>query len=90
MSASDTASADGDTPALTRSDERILSYLDDVGSDYQAFISGNTGLYADHAASRLHELEANGFVERVTGEPVYRLTDAGREALRDDCPRWSD
>jgi hypothetical protein len=26
----------------------------------------------------------------VTGEAVFRLTDAGRDALRDDCAPWSD
>ncbi|MFC6754362.1 DUF2250 domain-containing protein [Halorubrum tibetense] len=82
--------SDGNSPTLTRSDERVLAYLDDVGSDYGAFIAGNTGLYADHVESRLHVLESAGFVEQVTGEPVYRLTDTGREALREDCPRWSD
>ncbi|SFR31005.1 MULTISPECIES: DUF2250 domain-containing protein [Halorubrum] len=76
--------------SLTRSDERLLSYLADVGADYQAFIAGNTGLYGDHAESRLTALEDAGLVERVSGEAVYRVTDAGREALRDDCPRWSD
>ena len=79
-----------DAPSLTRSDERLLAYLDDVGTDYPAFVASNTGLYADHVESRLEALAAAGLVERVTGEAVYRLTDAGREALRDDCPRWSD
>ena len=79
-----------DRPSLTRSDERLLSYLADVGADYQAFIAGNTGLYADHVESRLTALGDAGLVERVSGEAMYRITDAGREALRDDCPRWSD
>jgi hypothetical protein len=79
-----------DAPSLTRSDERLLAYLDDVGTDYPAFVASNTGLYADHVESRLEALAAAGLVERVTGEAVYRLTDAGRSALRDDCPRWSD
>jgi len=79
-----------DAPSLTRSDERLLAYLDDVGTDYPAFVASNTGLYADHVESRLEALAAAGLVERVTGETVYRLTDAGRAALRDDCPRWSD
>ena len=81
---------DPDRPTLTRSDERLLSYLADVGADYQAFIAGNTGLYDDHVESRLTALADAGLVERVSSEAVYRVTDAGREALRDDCPRWSD
>ncbi|VTT85537.1 hypothetical protein DM2_419 [Halorubrum sp. DM2] len=79
-----------DRPSLTRSDERLLSYLADVGADYQAFIAGNTGLYDGHVESRLTALADAGLVERVSGEAVYRVTDAGRDALRDDCPRWSD
>ena len=81
---------DPDRRSLTRSDERLLSYLADVGADYQAFIAGNTGLYDDHVESRLTALADAGLVERVSGEAVYRVTDAGREALREDCPRWSD
>ena len=79
-----------DRPSLTRSDERLLSYLAAVGADSQAFIAGNTGLYDDHVESRLTALADAGLVERVSGEAVYRVTDAGREALREDCPRWSD
>jgi len=79
-----------DRPTLTRSDKRLLSYLADVGADYQAFVAGNTGLYDDHVESRLTALADARLVERVTGEAMYRITDAGREALRDDCPRWSD
>ncbi|MBP1902131.1 hypothetical protein J2744_001815 [Halorubrum trapanicum] len=81
---------DPDRPSLTRSDERLLSYLADVGADYQAFVAGNTGLYDDHVESRLTALEDAGLVERVSGEAVYRITDAGRDALHDDCPCWSD
>ena len=88
--ARDGEALDPDRSPLTRSDERLLSYLADVGADYQAFIAGNTGLYDDHVESRLTALEGAGLVERVSGEAVYRITDAGREALRDDCPRWSD
>ncbi|WP_096395339.1 DUF2250 domain-containing protein [Halorubrum trapanicum] len=88
--AADEKALDPDRPSLTRSDERLLSYLADVGADYQAFVAGNTGLYDDHAESRLTALADAGLVERVSGEAVFRITDAGRAALRDDCPRWSD
>lgn len=92
MSDSDTI---GGTPAsghptLTRSDERVLAYLAAVDTEYPAFLASNTGLYADHVESRLETLEAAGLVERVTGEAVYRITDAGCDALRDDCASWSD
>ncbi|MGQ3329620.1 MULTISPECIES: DUF2250 domain-containing protein [Halorubrum] len=76
--------------ALTRTDERVLAYLDDAGTDYPAFVASNTGLYVDHVESRLDALDASGLVEQVTGEEVFRVTDAGRDALREDCAAWSD
>ncbi|EMA58224.1 DUF2250 domain-containing protein [Halorubrum lipolyticum] len=84
--------ADPDSPAiaLTRTDERVLAYLADVGTDYPAFVASNTGLYVDHVESRLDALDAAGLVERATGEEVFRVTDAGRDALREDCAAWSD
>ncbi len=90
MSASDAASAATDTPTLTRSDERVLAYLDEAGTDYPAFIAGNTGLYGDHVDDRLETLASAGLVERVTGESVYRITDAGRDALRANRASRSD
>ncbi|GAB7008844.1 DUF2250 domain-containing protein [Halorubrum trueperi] len=81
---------DADPPPLTRSDERVLAYLDDAGTDYPAFLASNTGLYVDHVEARLEALDSAGLVERVTGEAVYRITDAGRDAMRDDCASWSD
>ncbi|WP_144797794.1 DUF2250 domain-containing protein [Halorubrum depositum] len=83
---------DRDRPgvALTRSDERVLAYLGDAGTDYPAFVASNTGLYVDHVESRLDALEALGLVARVPGEEVFRITDDGRDALRDDCAPWSD
>ncbi|PAU82816.1 hypothetical protein CK500_11825 [Halorubrum salipaludis] len=83
---------DPDRPrvSLTRTDERVLAYLDDVGTDYPAFVASNTGLYVDHVESRLEALAAAGLVERVTDEEVFRVTDAGRDALREDCAAWSD
>lgn len=86
----DTDDPDRSEIALTRTDERVLAYLADVGTDYPAFVASNTGLYADHVESRLDALDASGFVERVTGEEVFRVTDAGRDALREDCAVWSD
>ncbi|MDZ5812435.1 DUF2250 domain-containing protein [Halorubrum sp. AD140] len=85
MPASDARSVD-----LTRSDERVLAYLVDVGTDYPAFVASNTGLYLAYVESRLDALEAAGLVERVSGEAVYRATDAGAGALCEDCASWSD
>ena len=82
--------SDSDRPTLTRSDERVLAYLTGVGTDYPAFVASNTGLYVAHVESRLDALEAAGLVEQVTDEVVYRVTAAGRDALREDCASWSD
>jgi hypothetical protein len=82
--------SDSPSVALTRTDERVIAYLDDVGTDYPAFVASNTGLYVDHVESRLAALADAGLVERATGEAVFRATDAGREALRADCAIWSD
>ena len=82
--------SDRSTVGLTRTDERVLAYLDGVGTDYPAFVASNTGLYVDHVESRLDALDAAGLVEQVTDEEVFRLTDAGRDALREDCDTWSD
>ncbi len=79
-----------DSSTLTRSDERILAYLDDAGTDYPAFIAGNTGLYITHVDERLDALEVTGLIERVTDETVYRITDAGRGTLCEDSASWSD
>ena len=49
---------DRSTVALTRTDERVLAYLADVGTDYPAFVASNTGLYVDHVESRLDALDA--------------------------------
>jgi len=86
----DGGESDPSPVALTRTDERVIAYLDDVGTDYPAFVASNTGLYVDHVESRLETLADAGLVERATDEAVFRVTDAGREALRADCAAWSD
>ena len=86
----DGGESDPSSVVLTRTDERVIAYLDDVGTDYPAFVASNTGLYVDHVESRLDALADAGLVERATDEAVFRVTDAGREALRADCAAWSD
>jgi len=65
-----------DAPSLTRSDERLLAYLDDVGTDYPAFVASNTGLYADHVAGG-----ARGRGARRAGDRGGRLPPHRRGAV---------
>lgn len=66
---------------LTRSDERVLRYLAEAGADYPALIAGNTGLHAPHVERRVDVMVGAGLIEAVSEESVYRITDAGRDAL---------
>ncbi len=84
------ADPDSERMTLTRSDERVLAYLDGAGTDYPALVASNTGLHASHVEARLRALKTAGLVEQVTGEVLYRVTAAGRNALREDCASWSD
>lgn len=68
-------------PEFTDADERILRHLREAGADYPALVSGNTGLHAPLVERRLALLEAEAYVEAVTGESIYRITDAGEVAL---------
>jgi DNA-binding IclR family transcriptional regulator len=66
---------------LDRTDERVLSYLQECGADYPALIAGNTGLHVAHVERRLETLSDTGLVEPVSGEVIYRLTDEGTEVI---------
>ena len=77
--------------AFTDADERILRHLRDAGADYPALVSGNTGLHVPLVERRLDLLEAEAYVEAVTGESIYRITAAGEAALDalDSPDPWS-
>ncbi|SNR50383.1 DUF2250 domain-containing protein [Halorubrum vacuolatum] len=66
---------------LTAADERILAYLDRAGPDYPALVAGNTGLHVAYVEKRIAMLAAAGFLEPVSGEVIYRITDPGHDAL---------
>lgn len=68
-------------PEFTDADERILRYLRTAGADYPALVAGNTGLHVTLVERRIGLLEAGGYLEAVTGEAVYRATEAGEAAL---------
>lgn len=71
-------------PGITNADERVLRYLRSVRADYPALVSGNTGLHVSLVERRIEALEADGYVEAVTGETIYRITPAGERALDGD------
>ena len=77
-------------PGLTDADERVLRYLRSVRVDYPALVSGNTGLHVSLVERRIETLEADGYVEAVTGETIYRITPAGERALDGDDPATSE
>ncbi|WP_459881873.1 DUF2250 domain-containing protein [Halorubrum gandharaense] len=78
---SDTTESSPVAMNLTRSDERVLEYLSDAGADYPALIAGNTGLHVPVVERSVETMVEDGLVERVSGEVVYRITAAGRDAL---------
>lgn len=66
---------------FTDADERILRYLQETGADYPALVAGNTGLHVTLVERHIGLLEDGGYLEAVTGEAVYRTTEAGEAAL---------
>ena len=77
---------------FTDADERILRHLRAAGADYPALVAGNTGLHVPLVERRIALLEAEAYVEAVTGETIYRITGAGEGALDalDSPDPWSD
>ena len=69
--------ATGDDYTLTTADHRILQYLAG-GPEYPALIASHTGLHIPLVDRRCKRLEATGFIEPVSNEVIYRLTDRGR------------
>lgn len=71
------------TSDLSDADRRILRYLARETVEYPALIASNTGLHIPLVERRCRSLAADGLLEAVSEEAVYRLTDRGRAvALR--------
>lgn len=66
---------------LRPADAAILSYLSEERADYVPLIAGHRGLNLDYAERRVETLAADGLVEPVSREVVYRITDRGERAL---------
>ena len=71
---------------LSNADERVLRHLRESGADYPALVAANTGLHIPLVERRIVTLEERGFVEAATGERIYRITEAGRDALAGEPP----
>jgi predicted transcriptional regulator len=68
-------------PWMHPADEAILRFLAVERAEYPALIANRIGCHAGHVEDRCAELARRGLLEPVSGEVVYRITDAGREKL---------
>ncbi|MGM0604340.1 MAG: DUF2250 domain-containing protein [Halobacteriota archaeon] len=71
----------GGATSLYEPDRRVLTHLREYGADYPALVAGNTGLHIPLVERRCVALEREGLLEAVSGEVIYRITDAGRSRL---------
>ena len=67
--------------SLTDTDRRVLRYLRESGADYPALVAGNTGVHIPLVERRIVTLVERGYIEAVTGETIYRITEAGENVL---------
>ncbi len=67
-------------------DERILRYLQNNPPDYIPLIANRLGMHLGYVEQRVDSLVTHGFVEPVTGEVVYAVTDTGEQYLADETP----
>jgi Mn-dependent DtxR family transcriptional regulator len=61
-------------------DRDIIEFLDERGAEYPAIVANRIGRHAPYVETRCAELAERGLLEAVSGEVVYRLTDAGERA----------
>ena len=66
---------------LSADERRFLEHLRRRSADLAPVVAAAVGQRAETAASRCERLERLGYVERVTAEDLYRLTDAGESSL---------
>lgn len=68
-------------PAWSRpADEAIVEFLAGNGPEYPAIVANRIGMHAPYVETRCEELAERELLEAVSGEVVYRLTDAGEHA----------
>ncbi|QDX41407.1 DUF2250 domain-containing protein [Salarchaeum sp. JOR-1] len=70
------------SPALRPVDAAILEFLADDRVEYAAIIANRVGAHTPYVERRCAVLADRGLLEAVTGEVVFRATDAGKRAVR--------
>ena len=71
----------GTVAELSATERRFLERLHTRSADFAPVIAAEVGQNPETAASGFERLERLGYVERVTAEDLYRLTDAGESSL---------
>ena len=62
-------------------DERILRHLRDNPPDYVPLVANRLGMHLGYVERRVETLVDNGFVEPISGEVIYGLTERGERHL---------
>lgn len=58
-------------------DEAILGFLAEERAEYPAIIANRTGAHTSYVERRCAALATHDYLEAVSGEVVYRITDRG-------------
>jgi predicted transcriptional regulator len=66
---------------MTTADETILQDLRAEQPDYATLVASRIGMVPNYVDERCRALEANGLIESVSSEVVYRVTDRGERYL---------
>lgn len=69
----------------TTVDRTILHDLHEEGPDYLPLVASRRGLHVETARRRCEQLVERGYVEKISEEVVYRITERGvaeLEAMR--------
>ncbi|WP_255150248.1 hypothetical protein [Halorarius halobius] len=69
---------------LRPADRRILEQLRDHPPDYMALVANRLGMPTGYVERRWEVLVDVGYIEPVTGEAIYRLTEQGERYLETD------
>ncbi|MFC7166203.1 hypothetical protein [Halospeciosus flavus] len=66
---------------LRPTDRAILEFLAGERVEYAAIVANRVGLHTPLAERRCAALVERGYLEAVSGEVVYRITEEGRYAV---------
>ncbi|WP_167768395.1 DUF2250 domain-containing protein [Haloarcula amylovorans] len=67
--------------SLPSADSKLLETLAETAPEYPTVAASRCPVPVDDARERCEQLAAAGLVERVSEEPVYRVTDDGRHLV---------